>query len=64
MLKIIPTVKTFNDQLLNFTQKLNLNWENVESEKTNLIKEGYGSTKPEKRVKQDDVNELLSSIGL
>lgn len=64
LLKIIPTVQTFHDQLLKIAQKLKLNWENVESEETDLIEVGYGGTESENRVKQDNVDDLLSSLGL
>jgi chemotaxis regulatin CheY-phosphate phosphatase CheZ len=63
MLKIIPTIQTFHDQLLKIANKLRLDWKSVESEE-DLTKIGYGGTKPEGRAEQGDVDDLLSSLGL
>jgi len=64
MLKIIPSIQTFHDQLLKIANKLNLNWKNVETEDKDLTKVGYGGTKAKERVQQGDVDDLLSSLGL
>ncbi|MBN1627298.1 MAG: protein phosphatase CheZ [Deltaproteobacteria bacterium] len=64
MLKIIPSIKTFHDQLLKIANKLNLNWEHVEPEDDNLTRAGYGRKEPGERVEQGDVDDLLSSLGL
>jgi len=64
MLKIIPSIQTFHDQLLLIANKLKLNWKNVEPDESNLTKVGYGGTKPEERAQQGDVDDLLSSLGL
>lgn len=64
LLKIIPTVQTFHDQLMKIARKLNLNWEDLGTEGKDLVKVGYGGAEFEERVKQDDVDDLLSSLGL
>jgi chemotaxis regulatin CheY-phosphate phosphatase CheZ len=64
MLKIIPSIQTFHDQLLKIANKLRLDWKSVESEEADLTKIGYGGTKPEGRAEQGDVDDLLSSLGL
>jgi len=63
MLKIIPSIKTFHDQLLKIANKLNLNWKQVEQE-DDLTKVGYGRMEAKERVQQGDVDDLLSSLGL
>jgi len=63
MLKIIPSIKTFHDQLLKIASKLNLNWRHVEPE-DDLTKVGYGGMEARERVQQGDVDDLLSSLGL
>jgi chemotaxis regulatin CheY-phosphate phosphatase CheZ len=64
MLKIMPSIQTFHDQLLKIATKLSLNWKNVESENADLTQVGYGNTKTEERAKQGDIDDLLSSLGL
>jgi chemotaxis regulatin CheY-phosphate phosphatase CheZ len=64
MLKIIPSIQSFHDQLLKIANKLRLNWKSVELEETDLTKVGYGGTKSEERAQQGDVDDLLSSLGL
>jgi len=64
MLKIIPSIKTFHDQLLKIANKLSLKWEHVEPEDTDLTKAGYGGKGSGERVEQGDVDDLLSSLGL
>jgi chemotaxis regulatin CheY-phosphate phosphatase CheZ len=63
MLKIIPSINTFHDQLLKIANKLNLNWKHVEPE-DDLTKVGYGGMEAKERVQQGDVDDLLSSLGL
>jgi len=64
MLKIIPSIKTFHDQLFKIANKLNLNWRHVEPEDADLTKVGYGGMEAKERVQQGDVDDLLSSLGL
>jgi chemotaxis regulatin CheY-phosphate phosphatase CheZ len=64
MLKIIPSIQTFHDQLLKIADKLKLNWKNVETVDTDLTKVGYGGTESTERAQQTDVDDLLSSLGL
>lgn len=64
MLKIIPSIKTFHDQLLKIANTLNLKWEHVEQEDSDLTKAGYGGKDTGERVEQGDVDDLLSSLGL
>ena len=64
MLKIVPSIQVFHDQLLKIANKLNLNWKNVEAEDKDLTKVGYGGTQAKERVQQSDVDDLLSSLGL
>jgi chemotaxis regulatin CheY-phosphate phosphatase CheZ len=63
MLKIIPSIQTFHDQLLMIANKLRLNWKNIEPNEGDLTRLGYGG-KPEERAQQGDVDDLLSSLGL
>ena len=64
MLKIIPTIKIFHDQLLKIAGKLNLNWDQIEPDDTHLTRVGYGGAEEKNRVQQTDVDDLLSSLGL
>ncbi|RPH50700.1 MAG: hypothetical protein EHM85_09465 [Desulfobacteraceae bacterium] len=64
MLKIVPSIQIFHDQLLKIANKLKLNWKNMEEEEADLTKVGYGGTEAKERVKQDQVDDLLSSLGL
>jgi chemotaxis regulatin CheY-phosphate phosphatase CheZ len=64
MLKIIPTIQTFHDQLLKIARKLQLNLESVEMEEKGLTDVGYGGVEATERAKQDDVDDLLASLGL
>ena len=61
MLKVIPSIKIFHDQLLKIAAKLNLNWSHIEPS-TAPTKVGYGGK--EERIHQGDVDDLLSSLGL
>lgn len=63
ILKIIPSIKIFHDQLLKIANKMNLNWENIEPEETALTHVGYGGTESKERVDQGGVDDLLSSLG-
>jgi chemotaxis regulatin CheY-phosphate phosphatase CheZ len=64
LLKIIPAIRTFHDQLLRIAQILRLNVKNAESDQADLIKVGYGGSESVERVEQQDVDDLLSSLGL
>jgi chemotaxis regulatin CheY-phosphate phosphatase CheZ len=64
MLKIIPSVKMFHDQLLKIAEKLNLNWDRIASESPEATEVGYGGMEEKERVEQTDVDDLLSSLGL
>jgi chemotaxis regulatin CheY-phosphate phosphatase CheZ len=64
MLKIIPSIQAFHDQLIKIANKLKLNWKNVEPDEEDLTKVGYGGTKAEERAQQGDIDDLLSSLGL
>jgi chemotaxis regulatin CheY-phosphate phosphatase CheZ len=64
MLKIISSIQTFHDQLLKIANKLNLKWENIETQEADLTKLGYGGTEYEERLQQDYVDDLLSSFNL
>lgn len=64
LLKIIPTIQTFHDQILKIAYKLKLNWGNIKPEDEDLIKVGYGETGTVERIKQDDVDDMLASLGL
>jgi len=64
MLKIIPTIKIFHDQLLKIADKLNLNWDHIEPQDTLSTRVGYGGTEEKERIQQTDVDDLLSSLGL
>ena len=62
LLKIIPTIQTFQDQITKIAQKLNLNWEtSYKSEDDDMT--GYEKGASEE-ARQDDVDDLLSSLGL
>lgn len=64
LLKIIPTIQTFQNQITIIAQKLRLNWKTLETEKTESAISGYESGETEDRIKQDDVDDLLSNLGL
>ena len=64
MMKIIPSIQAFHDQLLKIAGRLNLDWKNIESKETGLTKVGYGGTEARDRGKQSDVDDLLASLGL
>ena len=64
IIKIIPSIQIFHDQLLKIAKKMDLNWEKTKSEETALTHVGYGGTGPNDRVDQNDVDDLLSSLGL
>jgi chemotaxis regulatin CheY-phosphate phosphatase CheZ len=64
LLKIIPAIKTFKDQITIIAQKLKLKWKALGKEKTESSMAGYESNGTEGRIKQDDVDDLLSSLGL
>lgn len=62
LLKIIPTIQTFQNQITKIAQKLKLNWQSAKKDENEM--NGYGSEETEHRVQQDDVDDLLSSLGL
>lgn len=62
--KIIPSIKTFHDQLVKIGNKLSLNWNHIEPGDTHSTKVGYGGVEKRERVQQADVNDLLSSLEL
>ena len=64
MLKIIPSIRIFHDQLMKIANKLSLNWKHIEPEDAGLTKVGYGGIESGERVQQGDVDDLLSSLGL
>jgi chemotaxis regulatin CheY-phosphate phosphatase CheZ len=64
MLKIIPSIQTFHDQLLKIANRLSLDWTGVEMPDKDLTRVGYGGTQSAERVQQNDVDDLLSSLGL
>lgn len=64
LLKIIPTIQTFQNQITKIAQKLKLNWQNIEKDKNDQLMTGYERSGVEGRAKQDDVDDLLSSLGL
>jgi len=64
MLKIIPSIQTFHDQLMKVAGKLNLNWKNIETKETDFTTVGYGGIDSKERTKQSDVDDLLASLGL
>lgn len=64
LLKIIPTIETFQNQITKIAHKLKLNWQKGEKEETDHDMDGYESGTTENRVNQDDVDDLLSSLGL
>lgn len=64
MLKIIPSIKIFHDQLLKIADKLNLNWDHIEPGGARETRVGYGGTEGQERIEQSDVDDLLSSLGL
>ncbi len=64
LLKIIPTIQTFQNQITKIAQKLKLNWQKGKSEEAGQNMNGYESGEKENRIKQDDVDDLLSSLGL
>jgi chemotaxis regulatin CheY-phosphate phosphatase CheZ len=64
LLKIIPTIQTFQNQITKIAQKLKLNWHNIETDKSDQLMTGYERSGTEGRARQDDVDDLLSSLGL
>jgi chemotaxis regulatin CheY-phosphate phosphatase CheZ len=64
LLKIIPTIKTFQDQITKIARKLNLNWHNIDKDKNDQLMTGYERGGREGRARQDEVDNLLSSLGL
>lgn len=62
--KVIPTVKGFHDNLMEVAKRLHLNLENIETEKDFLIKTGYGTEDDKRLGNQNDVDDLLASLGL
>ena len=61
LLKIIPTIQTFQNQITKIAQKLNLNWQ---TEKADESMNGYEGGEVGDRIQQGDVDDLLSSLGL
>lgn len=64
LLKIIPTIETFQDQITKIAQKLKLNWHNIDKDKNDQLMTGYERSGTKGRARQDDVDDLLSSLGL
>ncbi len=64
LLKIIPTIQTFQDQITKIARKLRLNWHSIDKDKDNQLMTGYERSGTEGRARQDDVDNLLSSLGL
>lgn len=64
MLKIIPSLKVFHEQLMKIANKLNLNWDKIEPDDSGDTRVGYGGAEEGDRVEQSDVDDLLSSLGL
>lgn len=64
MLKIIPSIQAFHDQLMKLAGRLSLDWKNIETKETGLTKVGYGGTEAGERSQQSDVDDLLASLGL
>ncbi|MGK0289605.1 MAG: chemotaxis regulatin CheY-phosphate phosphatase CheZ, partial [bacterium] len=68
LIKIIPTIQLFHDNLIGLIDRLQLKMEDIEVDKEELTKEGYGSTlESEEKNRlgtQDDVDSLLASLGL
>ena len=62
LLKIIPVIQAFQDKITIIAQKLNLNWQSGEKEIDGM--NGYESCEVNNRFRQDDVDELLSGLGL
>ncbi|MBN1906728.1 MAG: protein phosphatase CheZ [Deltaproteobacteria bacterium] len=64
LLKIIPTIETFQNQITKIAQKLKLNWHNIDKDKNNQLMTGYERSGTKGLARQDDVDDLLSSLGL
>jgi chemotaxis regulatin CheY-phosphate phosphatase CheZ len=64
LLKIIPTIQTFQNQITKIAQKLKLNWQNIENGANDQTMTGYERSGSAGRDRQDDVDDLLSSLGL
>ncbi len=62
LLKIIPTIQTFQNQITKIAHKLKLNWQTSGKEDDDM--NGYESGEAEDRIQQNDVDDLLSSLGL
>ncbi len=63
LLKIIPTIQTFQDQITKIAQKLNLNWQTSDNNEDDDMT-GYEKGASESGARQNDVDDLLSSLGL
>jgi chemotaxis regulatin CheY-phosphate phosphatase CheZ len=64
LLKIIPTIQTLQEQITKIARKLNLNWHTIDKDKTDQLMTGYEKSGSKGRARQDDVDNLLSSLGL
>ena len=64
IMKIIPSVKIFHDQLLKIANKMSLNWDHIEPKADDSTQVGYGGKESTERVDQGGVDDLLSSLGL
>lgn len=64
LLKIIPTIEAFQNQITKIAQKLNLNLKTLKDEDSELSMDGYEKDEVEGRIEQDNVDDLLSSLGL
>lgn len=64
LLKIMPTIQAFQDQIYKIARKLKLNWQSPLTKETENKMGGYENGNGDNRIAQDDVDDLLSSLGL
>ncbi|MGD9162239.1 MAG: hypothetical protein PVG39_27765 [Desulfobacteraceae bacterium] len=62
LLKTIPTIQTFQNQITKIAQKLKLNWQTGEKDDGGM--NGYECGEVDNRIEQYDVDDLLSNLGL